>query len=374
MLGGGWRSVAALLASGAIAAAAMAQPPSALPPVPPTANASPIPASLSPPPNLPIRDLTPSQFAADAPAPSVYPNMPGHLTPAAPAEGGPFATAELLIMRPHRGALDFAIPSDATGLVPSGNVASLNYDLQPGFRGELGHRFGGSGWEAYFGYTYFHSSAEDCLHAPAGFAVFPTLTKPGLVDTVQSAMARANFNYNVYDMMLAKRFAVDDHLALRMSGGLRFANISQSFDAVYNGIDANAATVSANSSFQGFGPIFGGEAMWAGWKGFHLYARGNVGLLSGQSNNPLVETNNGGQTIYANTAYNIHTVAPLASMGIGGGWQYRTVFVRMGYEITNYWNVVNQPRFVDDVGVGKLTTRTSNISLEGLFLQAGLVF
>src|SRR6185312_10762308 len=188
--GGGWRSVAALLASGAIAAAAMAQPPSALPPVPPTANASPIPASLSPPPNLPIRDLTPSQFAADAPAPSVYPNMPGHLTPAAPAEGGPFATAELLIMRPHRGALDFAIPSDATGLVPSGNVASLNYDLQPGFRGELGHRFGGSGWEAYFGYTYFHSSAEDCLHAPAGFSVFPTLTKPGLVDTVQSAMAR----------------------------------------------------------------------------------------------------------------------------------------------------------------------------------------
>ena len=385
---GRWRwVVAALFATGMLAQDAAAQPapvnpanpPSPLAPglVPPALSALPdFPIrSLSPPPDLPIRDLTPPGFATDAaPVLPAAPGIPGHLTPSLPEEGGPFATAELLIMRPHRGALDFALPSDATGLVPTGDVVSLNYNMQPGLRGELGHRFAGTGWEAYFGYTYFHSSAFDLLTAPAGYSLFPTLTKPGLTNSAQFAAADSNFNYNVYDLMLAKRFALDDHLSLRMSGGMRFANISQAFNAYYDGLDAHAATASANSSFQGFGPIFGGEAVWAGWRGFHLYARGNAGMLSGQSSNPLLETNNAGATIYANTAYNIHLVAPMASMGFGGGWQYRTVFIRMGYEITNYWGVVNQPRFVDDVSVGKLTTRSSNISLEGLFIQAGMAF
>jgi hypothetical protein len=368
------------MATGIMATAAAAQP-TALPPVFPDlpTTRGPVaparPANLSPPPNLPVRDLTPSEFASEPPAEHpAYANLPNLKPPPPVDEGGPFATAELLIFRPHRTALDFALPSDATGLVPSGDVVSLNYNLQPGLRGELGHRFAGSSWEAYFGYTYFHSSAADSLSAPVGYSLLPTLTKPGLTDAVQFASANANFNYNVYDLMLAKRIAVDDRLSLRVTGGLRFANISQAFNAYYDGLDARAATVSANTSFQGFGPIVGGEAMWSGWRGFHLYARANGGMLSGQSSNPLLETNNGGQTVYANTAYNIHTVAPLASMGLGAGWQFRTAFIRVGYEITNYWNVVNQPRFVDDVGVGKITTRTSSISLEGLFVQAGFAF
>ena len=64
----------------------------------------------------------------------------------------------------------------------------------------------------------------------------------------------------------------------------------------------------------------------------------------------------------------------MASASVGLGWQYRTVTARVGYEITNYWNVVDQPRFVDDVGVGKLVTRPSNVSLEGLFVQLGVAF
>ena len=323
----------------------------------------------------PVRDLTPPGFTTDAPTEHpAYHGTPGHLKPAAPEEGGPFASVEFLLLRPRRTAFDFVVPGDATGLVPSGPVRSLNFDVQPGVRVELGHRFGESGWEAYFGYTYFHSSAADSLSAPAGQTLFPTLTKPGLTNTVTYASAQANFEYNAYDLLLGKRFAVDEHFAVRLSGGLRFASLRQAFSAYYDGLDARSATVSANSNFQGIGPILGAEGVWVGWKGFHLYARANGGFLSGQSDNPLFETNNAGKTVYANTAYNIRKVVPMASASVGLGWQYRTVTARVGYEITNYWNVVDQPRFVDDVGVGKLVTRPSNVSLEGLFVQLGVAF
>ncbi len=347
--------VAALIALGILVSAGLAR-------------AEPLPEEL------PVRDLTPPGFATDAPAHPAYQGVPGHLNPAAPEEGGPFASVEFLLLRPHRGAFDFAVPSDATCLVPSGPVRSLNYDVQPGVRAELGHRFGASGWEAYFGYTYFHSSAFDTLTAPAGLVLFPTLTKPGLTNSVLVAGANANLEYNAYDILFGKRFAVDEQFAVRLSGGFRFASLHQAFNAFYDGLDARAATVSAGSKFQGFGPILGGEAVWVGWNGFHLYARANGGLLSGQSDNPLIETNNAGKTIYANTAYDIRKVVPVASAAIGLGWQYRTVTARVGYEITNYWNVIEQPRFVDDIGVGKLVTRPSNLSLEGLFVQLGVAF
>jgi hypothetical protein len=349
--------------------------PAALPPIsprttPPTTTA-PVRAPASEP---PLKDLTPPGFHTDAPAVHpAYHEVPGHLRPAAPDESGPFATAEFLMLRARRTAFDYAIPGDTSGLVPIGGVRSLNYDLQPGFRGELGHRFE-NGWEAVFGYTYYHTSAEDSLTAPANQVVFPTLTKPGLTNTALFGGAAAGLTYNSYDLTMGKRWMVDEHVAVRLFGGIRFATIQQDFNAFYDGLDARSATVNANSKFQGFGPVFGGETVLAGWKGFHLYARASGGLLTGQSDNPLIESNSAGNAFYASTSNDVRKVVPVASVGIGAGWQYRSVSVRVGYEITNYFGVIDQPRFTDDVGLGKITTRQSDLSLEGLFVQVGLKF
>jgi len=346
--------------------------PAELPPLgslPPRAVDAPRPAEAG------LKDLTPPGFATDAPAVHpVYRDTPGHLNPAAPEEGGPFATAEFLVLRARRAAFDYAIPGDTSGLVPVGPIRNLNYELQTGLRAELGHRFGHSGWEAFFTYSYYHTAAGDSLTAPPGQVVFPTLTKPGLTNTATFASAAAGLDFNTYDLALGKRFTLDPHLAVRLYGGVRFAAIQQSFDAFYEGLDARSAAVNLNSKFQGFGPVFGGEAVWAGYKGFHLYARASGGLLTGQSDNPYLESNSAGNTLYASTANDIRKVVPVASVGLGAGWQYRTVSVRVGYEITNYFNVIDQPRFTDDVGLGKITTRSSDLSLEGLVVQLGLAF
>ena len=324
-----------------------------------------------------IRDLTPPGFATEPLNPTGQGGeheVPGHLNPAAPSGGGLFTSAEFLEYRARRGLFDFAIPGVATGLATTGPIDSLNYRDQPGFRAALGYRFGNSGWDITGEYTYFHTNADQSVTAGPGEVLFPTLTRPGLVDQVSSALATGNLSYNTYDLTLGRRFAVDDHLAVRMYGGFRYASILQDFQTYYDGIDANQAAVSARSTFQGFGPIIGTEGILAGWRGFHVYARASGGLLGGMSNNPIQETNNGGQTVYVNSAYDVREVIPVLGVGFGVGWQYRTVSIRVGYEFTQYYGLIQQPRFVNDVSQGRLVTTPGNLSLEGLFVQFGVAF
>jgi hypothetical protein len=273
---------------------------------------------------------------------------------------------------PHAGA-KHAIANNNTGLGTSGPIESLKYGLGTGLRAEVGYHYGDSLWETAFAYTYFNSGGNSTIFAGGG-ALLPTLTRPGLTDRATSAMANADLDYQLFDMIAARRMLVDEHFAIRWLGGFRFSDIRQTFNAFYGGGDARNAAVNTRSRFQGFGPMVGGEAILGGWHGFHLYTRATAAMLTGRDTNQLVETNDSGATTYVNTTYNVRKVVPMGSIAIGGGWQYRTFYFRAGYEITHWNGIFERPRFVDDVSQGKFITRPSNLTLEGLFLQVGLSF
>jgi hypothetical protein len=305
--------------------------------------------------------------------------IPGYMTPFVPGHSGWYTQGEYLLMRPRDTNFDYAIQGGgpASGLQTVGPVQSLRYGLGSGVRIEVGRRFGERGlWDVGFGYTYLRATDGDnqSLVAPAGGVLFPTLTRPGLTDRALTASANADLNYDLYDIIVGRRILVDDHLALRIIGGGRFADIKQQFNAYYDGADARLAAVRTRSRFDGFGPMVGLEAVLAGWKGFHLYTRAMGGLITGRSSNQVIEVNDGGATTYVNTNYDVRKVVPMTSIALGVGWQYRTFYVRGGYQITQWQGIFERPRFVDDVSQGKVITRPSNLTLEGLFLQVGLNF
>lgn len=363
-------------------------PLSPLAPPLPGASAAQVPAGPSSalptllPDEVPIKDLTPPGFAesyidghaAGAAHGAHGGHGPGHLNPLVSSDPGFFANAEFLLLRPRRGAFDYVLPNFSNSLATVGPVRSLNYELRTGVRGEIGYRFGETGWDVLFGYTYFRSNAFDTTRAGPGQTLLPTLTRPGLTENVLFAAAEANLEYNLYDLQFGRRFALDDHFAVRAFGGLRFASIRQDFKAYYDGLDANRAAVFAPNQFEGFGPLAGAEAVIIGWHGFHVYGRASGGALTGPSENPILETNGGGSVVYVDSSYNIRKVVPFAAVGFGGGWQYRNFSIRAGYQITHWFNLIDQPRFVDDVGQGKFVSRSANLSLEGLFVQMGLTF
>ena len=124
-------------------------------------------------------------------------------------EGGFSGAAEYLLMRPRRGLFDYAIRDPNRNLVPEGELASLNYSLRSGVRAGITYRVPESAWDIQTAYTYFRSNARGEEFAPAGGTLYATLTRPGLNDEVTVARASANLEYNVFDTVVGRRFALD---------------------------------------------------------------------------------------------------------------------------------------------------------------------
>lgn len=285
------------------------------------------------------------------------------------SEPGFYGTAEYLLLRPRRGAFDYALVDPTKDLVPNGTLQSLNYELRSGVRAGLGYRFKDTAWSAGFTYTFLRSSSDDMRTADVNGLIYPTLSRPGLVDNVGYAEASASLEYNVFDVEISRQVHVDERLNLRLYGGVRFATVRQDFDAMYDLRDANFARVATQSNFDGFGPLLGAEASLKTFGGFHLFGKTSAAMLTGTVTNPYRETNNGGLTTFANVDYRTRRVLPVFGSGIGLGWERRGVAIRVGYEMTNWFNLIDQVRFTNDLAEGKLTTRQSDLSMEGLFVQ-----
>jgi Legionella pneumophila major outer membrane protein precursor len=282
---------------------------------------------------------------------------------------GFYGHAEYLLLRPRRGAFDYAIVDSSKNLAPNGALETLNYELRSGARAGVGYRFKDTAWSAGFTYTYLRSSSDDTLTADPNGLIYPTLSRPGLVDNVGTATATASLEYNVFDVEISRQVHVDDRLNLRLYGGVRFSTIRQDFDAMYDLRDANRARVATQSNFDGFGPLLGAEASLKTFGNFHLFGKTSAAMLTGTVTNPYQETNNGGLTTFADVTYRTRRVLPVFGSGIGLGWERRGVAVRVGYEMTNWFNLIDQIRFTNDLAEGKLTTRQTDLSMEGLFVQ-----
>lgn len=324
-------------------------------------------------PDPPLKDLTPEGFTDLVPPDEHAVHAPGHLAPLVPDGHGFFLNADYFLLRARADGQDFAVQS-RTGLATVGTVADLRYRLGNGFRTELGYRLPDGGLDVSAAYTFFRATGNATIAAPAGRVLLPTLTRPGLIDTATTAVAASRLDYDVYDALVGRRFELDDHLAARAFAGVRFADIAQTFDAKFNGRDARSADVLTRSRFEGAGPVVGGEMVYAWRRGFHLYARGSGGLLSGLDREDRRETNDAGRTLYADTPLALRKVVPTVNLGIGAGFQYRTLSLRAGYEATHWFGLTDRVRFASDVSQGALSTQPGNLSLDGLFVQIGLTF
>jgi hypothetical protein len=298
----------------------------------------------------------------------------GYMTPFIPNHGGWYTQGEFLLMRPTTNDLDLAIVNTGSGLSTVGPIQSIRNNIGTGLRVEAGYRYCDGKWESAFGFTYLHAGANADINAGPGAVLLPTRTRPGLINRALAATGDANLDYQLYDMIIARRVLQDEHFGLRWLGGLRFADIRQTVNAGYDGADARQAKVSERSRFQGVGPMVGLEAVLAGWKGFHLYSRATGGLIAGRNTNALFEANDAGATTYIDTHYDIRKVVPTGSLAVGLGWQYRTIAIRAGYEVAYWQGIFDRPRFTDDVSQGKFVARSANLALDGWFMQVAVSY
>jgi hypothetical protein len=290
--------------------------------------------------------------------------------------GGLSIWGDYLLMKPRRNALDYAISSPNLTDLPGGNVERLEWEVNSGFRGGLGWQVPGEPWQINASYTYLHAQDSRFLNAPTGGTLYATLTRAGGIDDVTSAAAFTNLNFNVIDLEATHLEALGPHFDLTLFAGGRYAWIKQNLDAVYNGGSAPAVNATVNSpiDFHGGGFTAGGEGFWKIYRGFGLFARARGSILSGSFRNTLVETNNNGATSVVNVGEKYHQIVPVTELALGVAMQTEHFTISVGYELANWFDMVNSLDFPSSSNVGKIGRRTSDLSLEGLAVHAGLVF
>jgi hypothetical protein len=311
-----------------------------------------------------LPDLTPPEFH--------YLPEPYHA--AEPPPGGWYAAAEFLYFTPRERGLDFALVDPQNDLVPAGTVQTLNYRPSPGVRAALAYRLPGRGWDLGVTYTYFTATDEFGVAAPTGALLYPTLTRAGLTNEAQAAAANARLTLNIFDVTAGRTWAFDEAASLRLFGGVRLACVRQQFDAAYFGRDADCAFVETRQRYDAAGPLFGAET-WCGLGGgFGLFGRATGALVTGTMRAPFTETNNAGATVYTDLRDRYALTVPVMTLGVGVSYDYRGVFVRAGYEVTNWFGLFERPAFVDDFAEGKFVRQPANLALDGFFFQLGLSF
>lgn len=289
------------------------------------------------------------------------------------SKGSLFVHGEYLLLQPRRRALDFAIVDPTNDGKAQGSIESLAWESDSGFRVGGGYRLPADEWEIGAYYTYLHSSNRRLLAAPDGGTLYATLTHPGFVDAVDRAAGFTNLNYDVLDVEIGQHYAVSDSCTLWFSGGGRFAWINQNLNVIYDGQSAFQSQVSSPVRFDGGGVRIAGEACWKLWKGFGFSTRASGSLLAGDFRTTLVETNNAGASVISNVTDRYRKVVPVTELGVGLSWQGETVRMRVGYEIIDWFGLVDSPDFVHDF-TNKLSHRTSDLSLDGLSVEVEVGF
>jgi hypothetical protein len=326
------------LAFAVMASPAIAQPPEAVLPPP-----------------IQVPEVAPSPGGVDG-------NLPPGLT----------ILAEFLYLHPNRDGLGLAVVNFTRDGSTYSTLQSLSWDGTPGFRVGARYRFADPDVEFAATFTYFHAQTQLGVEAPDGGSLLGALAIARQARNATAADGDARLSYAILDLDVGRSFCAGDSLLLRAFGGVRLASIDQSLKSIYTGgaLGSGFDYVTSPVRFQGAGLTAGAEATWNLWRGFGLYGRGRLGLVSGSFSSQRTETL--GATLISDESERYFTVVPFGELGAGLSYQGECFFFSLGYEVTDWVNMVSG---IGGPGSGRLgNRRRSDLTLEALTLRAGFSF
>ena len=284
------------------------------------------------------------------------------------------ASVDALYIRPSRSNLDYAISDSNLDGNPQGRVKEVDPDYSGGFRFGLGYTLE-SGTDIRAQYMQLDTKDSDSATAPAGGTLWSPLVHPDATENFTSAKATYDFDLDVFDLSVGKWFAVGNDLDMRLEAGLRYADLTQELDAIYDG---GLSEVEQKNDFTGWGPRVGLGMDWEMTQGFNLFGSLAGSFLVGDFD--LSYRSVEGGTVFGSIdGSEDNRFVPVVEMRAGLGYAYRlengmSVGAKVGYEWQNWFNMVTAKRFVDDINDAALSTDTTDVSLDGFFLEGFVNF
>ena len=293
-----------------------------------------------------------------------------------------FVRAEHLFLKPRRQLLEYAILDTDTlvndnGWLP-GQPQNLDFERHAGMRLNLGRLVSNDGWLLQFTYTYLHSDDLDQVAATADGELHPTLTHPagtnaGSSELAGTASSFAKLDYDVLDFELARQLRVGESLQSQFGAGIRLGYIDQEFITRYSGGDfTDDGVVSMPTYFDGYGIRASNETVWDPSRlGLQFFGRVAGSLMTGNFTNYYHELRGTPTVYYLHDKFS--KVVPVIELAVGVGTERQigpwTIGLSFGYEITNWFNLIEQRTFVDDTREALNAKQLSDLGLDGYFIR-----
>ncbi|HAB98944.1 MAG TPA: hypothetical protein DCE71_03895 [Parachlamydiales bacterium] len=234
-----------------------------------------------------------------------------------------------------------------------GHFQTASYNFDPGMRLALSFYRAERFWEVKWQYLRGTFRGSDHTNAPEGSGEFLTGTWPQVIGgNLVAAKSHLHFNYNIFDMLVARVFNPNPHLRIRMIGGPTTAWMSQQWIVRYLNNANENTRINNRWSYAAGGLKFGTTIDWYWGEDIYVTAAGSAGLLMGSYHNQAKQTANAQPA--GGAGYNpaiplrnakLENIRPsfTAQMSFGPSWQKnyknaRTEFFA-GYEITIWTNL-----------------------------------
>ncbi len=290
-------------------------------------------------------------------------------------------SAEAIFFRPRTSLLqDYAIVDPGQALFTGGDVAAPEFDRRVGARFKLNYHIPHSPVAVGATYTTFNSSGSSAVERPVNGFLLATLAAPVQNENADRASSSLSLSYDVTDVDVTYHLPAAGSLQTQFFGGVRFANINQANNVLYDGRDFTNGTVNIRRSLSGVGLRLGGEVALDLGSDISLFGRAAGSLLMSNINTSQQETNNNGSDLIVSLNRTASDrIIPVMELVAGLQWQPKlsdslSLDVAAGYEFQQWFNAADTARFVDNSGTGVITQDTGDLSLSGFFLRLGFLY
>lgn len=279
---------------------------------------------------------------------------------------------------------------DPSDFISDGETQFFDYRYKPGFRVGVSYFLPCDSWSIDFQYTMWHPKQHHTYTASFGGAANTTqlpdqFLAPGAYSEVHTELKT---KYDLYDLVFAKVYRCVDCFGLRPYIGARVLQFRQNFQSEITPIIGEEEEAVANTRTQwrtdlpAAGLTFGVGGKYQVCGSWNLVGRLGASLLGGRVKHhnqwfaPRSSNFAGSGTEHRHHCSII--TGWEAALGIGYDWCCcnMPVGIAVGYEIQDWWNMPQRPRFVNQ-GTGNTNVTPDDgarFSVHGVFVRAGIAF
>lgn len=288
---------------------------------------------------------------------------------------GWYGYGEFLYLRARGAEVPYAAVANgpAAGPVPGAPVLEFNrlgvadFDYNPGFRAGFGKTL--DCYSAIGGqFTWYDANTDNQVvgNQLNNRVVVPLLLDPGIVNAAaffDSATARSDLSYRLADLDYRFLALCGESHELTVVAGLRYAQMTQNFNATYTGLAVQ--TVDTNIDFTGYGARFGLEGERAlGNGGLFVSGKGYASLLAGEFNANYRSNAVPGAGVEVDTDFQVGRLATMVELELGMGWRNcnDTIRVQAGYVFNSWYNMLLTKEWVNAVQNSNFVDPSTNFN------------